>query len=45
MVAISAHELDLPMFDTNGADRDDRFELIDSARQKHWLARTPTGLP
>ena len=44
MAAISAHELDLPMCDTIGTDRDDRFELIDSARKQHWLARTPVGL-
>ena len=34
MVAISANELDLPMLDLSGADRDDRFDLIDSAREQ-----------
>jgi len=44
MVAIPANELDLPMLDLSGADRDDRFDLIDSAREQFWLARTPLGL-
>jgi cytochrome P450 len=44
MAAISADELDLPMCDTMGTDRDDRFELIATAREQHWLARTPFGL-
>ena len=44
MVAISADELDLPSCDLVGTDRADRFALIDAARERHWLARTPMGL-
>jgi cytochrome P450 len=44
LVAISAHELDLPSCDLVGTDRADRFALIDAARERHWLARTPMGL-
>jgi cytochrome P450 len=43
MAAISAHELELPVCDMTGVHRDDRFELMGTAREQHWLARTPTG--
>jgi len=43
-VTISADELDLPLCDTMGADRDERFAMISAAREEHWLARTPVGL-
>ncbi len=44
MAAIPANELDLPTLDLSGADRHNRFNLIDSARDRYWLARTPIGL-
>jgi cytochrome P450 len=43
MVAVSAHELDLPSCDTTGVDRDQRLALIADVRARHWLARTPLG--
>ncbi len=43
MVTVIAHELELPIYDPTGVDKDDRLELIAAARSRHWLARTPLG--
>ncbi len=43
VVVTSVHELDLPAWDTNGLDRDERLALVAAARGEHWLARTPIG--
>ena len=39
----SVHELDLPLVDTVGMERDDSLEVSAAARDAHWLARTPLG--
>jgi len=36
-------ELDLPVLDTVGMEREDAIEAIEAARAKHWLARTEVG--
>ena len=39
----SVHELDLPMVDTTGMDREQALAAIAEAREQHWLAKTPLG--
>ena len=39
----SVHELDLPVVDTTGMDRDEALAVVAEARDRHWLARTPMG--
>ena len=36
-------ELDLPVLDTVGLDRQDAIDAIEAARAHHWLARTEVG--
>jgi cytochrome P450 len=36
-------ELDLPVLDTLGMDRQDAIDAIEAARAQHWLARTEVG--
>jgi cytochrome P450 len=43
MTAIAAFELDLPVYDPTGLDRDERLDAIYAARDAHWLAKTPLG--
>ncbi|HEX4490565.1 MAG TPA: cytochrome P450 [Acidimicrobiia bacterium] len=43
MVAIPVHELDLPLYDAVGVDREQRLALMAAAREESWLARTPIG--
>ena len=40
----SAYDLDLPLVDTAGMGREESLAVIAEARERHWLARTPTGL-
>jgi cytochrome P450 len=42
-MATSVHELDLPVVDTLGLERDEALAVIAGAREQHWLARTPLG--
>lgn len=39
----SVHELDLPVVDTIGLERDEALAVLARARAEHWLARTPLG--
>ena len=39
----SVYELDLPLVDTNGMERDEALAVHAEARERHWLARTPLG--
>jgi cytochrome P450 len=39
----SVYELDLPMVDTAGMDREESLAVVAEARDRHWLARTPMG--
>ena len=39
----SVHDLDLPEVDTTGMERDEALAVVASARERHWLARTPLG--
>ncbi len=39
----SVHDLDLPEVDTTGMARDEALAVVASARERHWLARTPLG--
>ncbi|MGD0881291.1 MAG: cytochrome P450 [Acidimicrobiales bacterium] len=39
----SVHELDLPLVDTAGMEREEALAVIADARNHHWLARTPMG--
>jgi cytochrome P450 len=43
VVAIPVHELDLPLYDAVGVDREQRLALMAAAREESWLARTPIG--
>ncbi|MEM8906133.1 MAG: hypothetical protein AAGF02_20710, partial [Actinomycetota bacterium] len=40
-MATPVSELELPVVD--GADRGERRDQIDAAREQHWLARAPMG--
>lgn len=42
-MAVSVHELDLPMVDLVGAERAEALAQIGAARRQHWLARTALG--
>ncbi len=39
----SVYELDLPLVDTAGMDREESLAVIADARRQSWLARTPLG--
>jgi cytochrome P450 len=39
----SVFELDLPLVDTAGLDREESLAVIADARKRSWLARTPLG--
>jgi len=39
----SVHELDLPVVDTAGMEREQALTVIAEARELHWLAKTPLG--
>jgi cytochrome P450 len=39
----SVHELDLPVVDTTGMDREQALAVIAEAREQHWLAKSPLG--
>ncbi len=43
MTVTAAYELDLPMYDPTGLDRDQRVALLADCQRRHWLARTPLG--
>ena len=43
MTATAADELDLPMYDPTGLDREQRLDLLVECQRRHWLARTPLG--
>ncbi len=42
-MATSVHELDLPLVDTAGMEREEALAVICDARNRHWLAKTPMG--
>ncbi|MGA2836401.1 MAG: cytochrome P450 [Acidimicrobiales bacterium] len=39
----SVHELDLPLVDIAGMEREEALAVIADARGRHWLAKTPMG--
>jgi len=39
----SVHELELPVVDTAGMERDEALAAMADAREHHWLARSPLG--
>jgi cytochrome P450 len=41
--AVSVHELDLPLYDPEGLDREQRLARLLECQREHWLARTPLG--
>lgn len=43
MVANSAFELELPVYEPDGLDRTERLALLARTREQHWLARSPLG--
>jgi cytochrome P450 len=43
VVAVPVHELDLPLYDSIGMEREERLALMAAAREQSWLARTPVG--
>ena len=43
MVAVSVHELDVPLYDPEGLERDQRLARLLECQREHWLARTPLG--
>ncbi len=43
MVSVSVHELDLPMYEPEGLDRDQRMARLLECHSEHWLMRTPLG--
>lgn len=43
MVASLAHELDIPSYEPEGLDREERLALAADVRSQHWLARSPLG--
>jgi cytochrome P450 len=43
MVAISAHELELPDYEPEGLDRTERLAHVARTRRHNWLARSPLG--
>ncbi len=40
---VPVSELELPLLDTLGMERQDVFAAMDGARERHWLARTEFG--
>ncbi|HXY43366.1 MAG TPA: cytochrome P450 [Acidimicrobiales bacterium] len=42
-MTVSVHELDLPLLETVGLDRDASLRLTADARRRSWLARTAMG--
>ena len=43
MVATSAFELELPVYEPDGLSRADRMAHLAAIRNEHWLARSPLG--
>jgi cytochrome P450 len=43
MTATTAFELELPVYDPEGLDRDERRATLRDAQSRHWLHRTPLG--
>jgi cytochrome P450 len=43
VVAVSVHDLELPLYDAVGLERHERLALMAAAREQGWLARTPVG--
>jgi cytochrome P450 len=43
VVTIPVHELDLPLYDAVGLEREERLALMAATREQNWLARTPLG--
>ncbi len=43
MTIASAHEIDLPLYEPEGLDRERRLVRLAELRSEHWLARTPMG--
>ncbi len=43
MAAVSVHDLELPVYDPVGVDREQRLALVAVARAQNWLVRTPLG--
>ncbi len=42
-MTVSAFELELPVLDVVGMERDEALEAASAAREQHWLARSPLG--
>ncbi len=42
-MAVSVHELDLPRYDPEGLDREQRLERLLECEREHWLVQTPLG--
>jgi cytochrome P450 len=42
-MATIVHDLELPEVDLMGFERDDATAVLEAARERHWLARTPVG--
>ncbi len=42
-MASLVHDLEWPLYDPVGADRDQRLKLLAAAREQSWLVRTPMG--
>ena len=43
MVAVSVHDLDLPLYDPEGLGREQRLARLLECQREHWLTRTPLG--
>ncbi len=43
MTATPAPDLELPVYDPTGLDREERIAAVGAVRDAHWLARTPLG--
>ncbi len=42
-MAVSVHDLELPVTDLTDLDRNETLAVLAEAREGHWLARTPLG--
>ena len=43
MPTMSAYDLELPLLETAGLEREEALAAMGAARAEHWLARTPLG--
>jgi cytochrome P450 len=43
VAVVSVHDLDLPLYDPEGLDREQRLALLLACGREHWLVRTPLG--